>query len=225
MKKTNFKHLMMLFVCLLGGMTFFASCISDDDDYSIDLATQQAYMQTMSGSYMGKVRMYYVNNFKQQLVKYDSINTTWNVRRDSTLTLYDFPINKLDSAIYISPNSNNAEVTELRALQSAISAIKTPSNLKCYYYVPTKSLVSSQWMQFIVNPIYFKQTLTYNGKQHDVYFVFRTGYYGGTFTTSSRQFEFNMYLQSISIDKEPKDYSNSIPSTYFRNILLTCNTK
>lgn len=228
MKMKNLKHLAMLLVGFMVTVICFSSCISDGDDYSIDEATQKSYMKTMTGMYNGKVRMHYVSNSPmnyQGIVKYDSINTTWTVRQDSTLTLYDFPVNKLDSAIYISKNASNAETQDLRALQEAISNIKTPANIQCYYYVPTSTFVNSQIIQYFVNPVYFKQTLTYNGKTHDVYFVFRTNYYGGAFTISSRQFDFNMFLQSISIDKVPVDYSNSVPSTYFRGLLITCNNK
>ena len=215
---------MMLLVVMAAAVFSFTSCNTDTEDYSIDQSTQRQYMSMMSGAYSGKMRMYYTDYANQRYVKYDSLSTNWTVRNDSTLTLYGFPVQKLDSAITVPATETSAEAQTLRELKTAISNINVPVELKCFYYIPSSSLVNSQDMSFFVNPVYFKQTLNYGGANHDVYFVFMMNNYGGNYNIASQMFEFNMYLQSLSIDKEPKDYSNSVPARYFRNILFT-NTK
>lgn len=220
----SLKNLMMLLVVMAAAVFSFTSCNTDTEDYSIDQSTQRQYMSMMSGAYSGKMRMYYTDYANQRYVKYDSLSTNWTVRNDSTLTLYGFPVQKLDSAITVPATETSAEAQTLRELKTAISNINVPVELKCFYYIPASSLVNSQEMSFFVNPVYFKQTLNYGGANHDVYFVFMMNNYGGNYNIASQMFEFNMYLQSLSIDKEPKDYSNSVPARYFRNILFT-NTK
>ena len=221
----NLKNLMMLFVVLAAAAFSFTSCNTDTEDYTIDQATQRQYMTMMSGAYSGKMRMFYTDYANQRYVKYDSLSTSWTVRNDSTLTLHRFPVQKRDSAILVPASETSAEAQTLRQLQTAISNINAPAELKCFYYIPASSLVNSQTMSFFVNPVYFKQTLNYGGADHDVYFVFMVNNYGGTYTIASQTFEFNMYLQSLSIDREPKDYSNSVPARYFRNILFTNTIK
>lgn len=221
----NFKKLLFMLAVVLTAAVTFTSCNSDNNDYYIDQTQQKQYMTMMANSYVGKMRSYYFDYQKQKYIKYDSVSTSWNVRSDSTLTLRNFPINTLDSAIYVPETETGAEATTLRELQKAISKVKTPVDIKCYYYVPTTAFVNNTAMSFIVNPVYFKQTLTYNGATHDVYFVFLTNAYGGTYYMSNQSLEFNMFLQSFSIDKEPRDFTNSVSSRYFRNVLFTCTAK
>ena len=78
---------------------------------------------------------------------------------------------------------------------------------------------------FFVNPIYFKQTLEYDGGKHDVYFVFLTNNFGGNYNYTTRTFEFNMYLNSITFDKAPVDFNNQVSKQFFRNLLFTCLSK
>lgn len=216
----NLKNLVMLLVVLATATFSFTSCNTDSEDYSIDMATQRKYMTVMSGSYSGKTRLYYTDYINQRYVKYDSISTSWSVRNDSTLTLNRFPVQKLDSAITVPTSDTSKDAQNMRELQTAISKITTPVDMKCYYYIPASSLVNDQTLSFFVNPVYFKQTLNYGGANHDVYFVFMVNNYGGTYWYSTQAYEFNMYLQSFSIDREPKDFSNSVPAKYFRNILF-----
>ena len=174
------------------------------------------------------MRVYYADAQKQQYVKYDSVQTRWTVRTDSTLTVSDFPVSVLDSCINLNTpyaGSNNQEVQKLRSLKEAIGKLDTKLDLKCYYYVPTTSFVTSSAISFFVNPIYFKQTLEYDGGKHDVYFVFLTNNFGGNYNYTTRTFEFNMYLNSITFDKAPVDFNNQVSKQFFRNLLFTCLSK
>ena len=134
----------------------------------------------------------------------------------------------LDSCINLNTpyaGSNNQEVQKLRSLKEAIGKLDTKLDLKCYYYVPTTSFVTSSAISFFVNPIYFKQTLEYDGGKHDVYFVFLTNNFGGNYNYTTRTFEFNMYLNSITFDKAPVDFNNQVSKQFFRNLFFTCLSK
>ena len=222
------KNLKTILLSVFGMMAIaisFTSCNTDSTDYSIDYQTQKQYQSTMANMYSGKMRVYYADAQKQQYVKYDSVQTRWTVRTDSTLTVSDFPVSVLDSCINLNTpyaGSNNQEVQKLRSLKEAIGKLDTKLDLKCYYYVPTTSFVTSSAISFFVNPIYFKQTLEYDGGKHDVYFVFLTNNFGGNYNYTTRTFEFNMYLNSITFDKAPVDFNNQVSKQFFRNLLFTC---
>ena len=163
------KNLKTILLSVFGMMAIaisFTSCNTDSTDYSIDYQTQKQYQSTMANMYSGKMRVYYADAQKQQYVKYDSVQTRWTVRTDSTLTVSDFPVSVLDSCINLNTpyaGSNNQEVQKLRSLKEAIGKLDKKIDLKCYYYVPTTSFVTSSAISFFVNPIYFKQTLEYDG--------------------------------------------------------------
>lgn len=225
------KNLKTILLSVFGMMAIaisFTSCNTDSTDYSIDYQTQKQYQSTMANMYSGKMRVYYADAQKQQYVKYDSVQTRWTVRTDSTLTVSDFPVSVLDSCINLNTpyaGSNNQEVQKLRSLKEAIGKLDTKLDLKCYYYVPTTSFVTSSAISFFVNPIFFKQTLEYDGGKHDVYFVFLTNNFGGNYNYTTRTFEFNMYLNSITFDKAPVDFYNQVSKQFFRNLLFTCLSK
>lgn len=226
----NLKNLLMLLVSILTMSVALTSCNTDSDDYSIAPAVNQQYMQLMSmnGPYSGKTRMHYITN-GNRIVKYDSTSVcSWSLRTDSTLTIHNFPVSCLDSAIVVPSGEISAQATTLRELQKAISNIKDNIDIKGRYYIPNNTqYISNAGAYVVVNPIYFKQTLTYEGKQHDVYFVFYYDRCMGFFNNASvtKTFEFPMVLASISIDKEPTDYTNSIQSSYFRTLQITCLAK
>lgn len=230
------KNLKTILLSVFGMMAIaisFTSCNTDSTDTSIDYQTQKQYQSTMANMYTGMMRMYYADTQKRQYVKYDSVQTRWSVRTDSTLTVSDFPVSVLDSCINLNTpyaGSNNQEVQKLRSLKAAIGKLDKKIDLKCYYYVPTTSFVTSSAISFFVNPVYVKQTLEYNGGMHDVYFVFLTNNFGGlnfggNYNYAARTFEFNMYLNSITFDKAPVDFLNQVSTVFFRNILFTCLSK
>lgn len=88
------KNLKTILLSVFGMMAIaisFTSCNTDSTDNSIDYQTQKQYQSTMANMYSGKMRVYYADAQKRQYVKYDSVQTRWTVRTDSTLTVSDFP--------------------------------------------------------------------------------------------------------------------------------------
>lgn len=239
----NLKALMMLLIGVFA--LTVTSCNTDDGDHYYTHEEQDAIQAKMVGTYSGSLYMYKPNTSTKKYEVYHSLPTTWTASKgnpalgkDSLITISNFPINMLDSAINVSKGEITTEATQLRELRTAISML-APEDIRCAYYVPSTQFITSAGYQFIVNPLcvnsdfytlkatgqsmFIKKTLSYGGTTHDVYFVFLLNYYGGAYSVTNRSFQFNMALASITIDKKPVDYySNSFASTYFRPLIITC---
>ena len=216
---------LMLFVATLFVATFaLSSCLSDDNETKVPTVEEQAgYQRTMAGTYGSTLRFFYpsFNN----VVKYDSLkHYSWDVTADSTITMRNFPVCKLDSAIVISKDNNSDSAVEFAALRTAIHESNATAKLTAKYFVPYDKYVIQYGYSFLVLPMTIKQSFFYNGKSHDVYFMFDVS--GGKFLSSNftdKVFEYNMVLSGICVDK----YSTEglIPTQYFRQVLITCSTK
>lgn len=219
---------LMLFVATLFVATFaLSSCLSDDNETKVPTTEEQAgYQRTMAGTYGSALRFFYpsFNN----VVKYDSLkHYSWDVTADSTITMRNFPVCKLDSAITISKDNHSDSAVEFAALRTAIHESNATDKLTAKYFVPNDKYFVEYGYSFPVFPLTIKQSFFYNGKSHDVYFMFDvSGTYGGKFLSSNfidKVFEYNMVLSGICVDK----YSSEglIPTQYFRQVLITCSTK
>lgn len=219
---------LMLFVATLFVATFaLSSCLSDDNETKTPTAEEQAgYQRTMAGTYGSALRFFYpsFNN----VVKYDSLkHYSWDVTADSTITMRNFPVCKLDSAITISKDNHSDSAVEFAALRTAIHESNATAKLTAKYFVPNDKYFVEYGYSFPVFPLTIKQSFFYNGKSHDVYFMFDvSGTYGGKFLSSNfidKVFEYNMVLSGICVDKYSAE--GLIPTQYFRQVLITCSTK
>lgn len=219
---------LMLFVATLFVATFaLSSCLSDDNETKVPTVEEQAgYQRTMAGTYGSALRFFYpsFNN----VVKYDSLkHYSWDVTADSTITMRNFPVCKLDSAITISKDNHSDSAVEFAALRTAIHESNATAKLTAKYFVPNDKYFVEYGYSFPVFPLTIKQSFFYNGKSHDVYFMFDvSGTYGGKFLSSNfidKVFEYNMVLSGICVDKYSAE--GLIPTQYFRQVLITCSTK
>lgn len=219
---------LMLFVATLFVATFaLSSCLSDDNETKVPTTEEQAgYQRTMAGTYGSALRFFYpsFNN----VVKYDSLkHYSWDVTADSTITMRNFPVCKLDSAITISKDNHSDSAVEFAALRTAIHESNATAKLTAKYFVPNDKYFVEYGYSFPVFPLTIKQSFFYNGKSHDVYFMFDvSGTYGGKFLSSNfidKVFEYNMVLSGICVDKYSAE--GLIPTQYFRQVLITCSTK
>lgn len=216
---------MMLFVAILFVATFaLSSCLNDDNETKVPTVEEQAgYQRTMAGTYGSTLRFFYpsFNN----VVKYDSLkHYSWDVTADSTITMREFPVCKLDSAIVISKDNHSDSAVEFAALRTAIHESNATAKLTAKYFVPYDKYVIQYGYSFLVLPMTIKQSFFYNGKSHDVYFMFDIS--GGKFLSSNftdRVFEYNMVLSGICVDKYSAE--GLIPTQYFRQVLITSTTK
>ena len=220
----NLRNFIMAFVGFIAVAMCVTSCLSNEDD-SLDYATQKQYQQVMEGPQTGKIRFYrqqgtraYVG--QQTLVKYDSIkNASWYIGSDSTITINNFPVYMLDSAIIVNKDATGDDAVKYRSLNQAIRALKNSSlgseNVKAFYAIPSTGWVSESVIQFMFQPTTIERTINFNGGDHKVYFVFNS-YNVGAFSRSTREAQASYTLSAICIDKLSQQ--NAVPSTYFNRV-------
>lgn len=225
----NLKALMMLLIGVFA--LTVTSCNTDDADHYYTHEEQDAIQAKMVGTYSGSLYMYMPNTSTKKYEVYHSLPTTWTASKgnpalgkDSLITISNFPINKLDSAIVISDKDNSDEAKTLRALRTAISKLPA-ENLECKFFVPSDNsyYTFNNGYRFILNPLIVKKQLTYEEKQHDVYFVFSMNSYVGEWTQGvMNSMKFQMVFASFSIDKAPQNYYPSFSQKYLRPLIITC---
>ncbi|WP_297149913.1 DUF4840 domain-containing protein [uncultured Prevotella sp.] len=220
----NLRNFIMAFVGFIAVAMCVTSCLSNEDD-SLDYATQKQYQQIMAGPQTGLIRFYrqqgtraYVG--QQTLVKYDSIkNASWYIGSDSTITINNFPVYMLDSAIIVNKDATGDDAVKYRSLNQAIRALKNSSlgseNVKAFYAIPSTGWVSESVIQFMFQPTTIERTINFNGGDHKVYFVFNS-YNVGAFSRSTREAQASYTLSAICIDKLSQQ--NAVPSTYFNRV-------
>ena len=219
----NLRNFIMAFVGFIAVAMCVTSCLSNEDD-SLDYATQKQYQQVMEGPQTGKIRFYrqqgtraYVG--QQTLVKYDSIHTNWYIGSDSTITINNFPVYMLDSAIIVNKDATGDDAVKYRSLNQAIRALKNSSlgseNVKAFYAIPSTGWVSESVIQFMFQPTTIERTINFNGGDHKVYFVFNS-YNVGAFSRSTREAQASYTLSAIYIDQLSPQ--NAVPSTYFNSV-------
>ena len=220
----NLRNFIMAFVGFIAVAMCVTSCLSNEDD-SLDYATQKQYQQVMEGPQTGKIRFYrqqgtraYVG--QQTLVKYDSIPANWYIGSDSTITINNFPVYMLDSAIIVNKDATGDDAVKYRSLNRAIRAMKdNPSQgftkAKAIYAIPSTGWVSESVLHFILQPLTIERTINFNGGDHKVYFVFNS-YNVGAFSRSTREAQASYTLSAICIDQLSPQ--NAVPSTYFNSV-------
>ena len=220
----NLRNFIMAFVGFIAVAMCVTSCLSNEDD-SLDYATQKQYQQVMEGPQTGKIRFYrqqgtraYVG--QQTLVKYDSTKfTSWYIGSDSTITINNFPVYMLDSAIIVNKDATGDDAVKYRSLNKAIRALKNSSlgseNVKAFYAIPSTGWVSESVLQFMLQPLTIERTINFNGGDHKVYFVFNS-YNVGAFSRSTREAQASYTLSAICIDQLSPQ--NAVPSTYFNSV-------
>ena len=209
-------------LCCIVAAVSFNSCV-ESEDYSIDEQTYKKYMNEMAGEYGGRVRFYYAkyNGIGIEPAKYDSTDTYWTARNDSTVTLYRFPVSKLDSAITVPNTDITNKGKYLRELHSQMRSMPDVT-LKSFFFIPNKQAVTSQYIQFYVNPMYAETTFNYEGKPKKAYFVFYPNSFAGIWTPTKRTFEYQMGLYAICFDKPEVNSEKTVPrAPYIRGIYIT----
>lgn len=220
----NLRNFIMAFVGFIAVAMCVTSCLSNEDD-SIDYATQKQYQQIMEGPQNGKIRFYRQQGTRayagqQTLVKYGSIPANWYIGSDSTITINNFPVYMLDSAIIVNKDATGDDAVKYRSLNQAIRAMKdNPSqgytNAKIMYAIPSAGWVNESVLQFMLQPLTIERTINFNGGDHKVYFVFNN-YNVGAFSRSTRKAQASYTLSAICIDQLSQQ--NAVPSTYFNSV-------
>lgn len=220
----NLRNFIMAFVGFIAVAMCVTSCLSNEDD-SIDYATQKQYQQIMEGPQNGKIRFYRQQGTRayagqQTLVKYDSIPASWYIGSDSTITINNFPVYMLDSAIIVNKDATSDDAVKYRSLNQAIRAMKDNhsqgvTTAKALYAIPSARWVNESVLQFMLQPLTIERTINFNGGDHKVYFVFNS-YNVGAFSRSTRKAQASYTLSAICIDQLSPQ--NAVPSTYFNSV-------
>lgn len=220
----NLRNFIMAFVGFIAVAMCVTSCLSNEDD-SIDYATQKQYQQIMEGLQNGKIRFYRQQGTRayttqQTLVKYDSIPASWYIGSDSTITINNFPVYMLDSAIIVNKDATSDDAVKYRSLNQAIRAMKDNhsqgfTKAKALYAIPSAGWVNESVLQFMLQPLTIERTINFNGGDHKVYFVFNS-YNVGAFSRSTREAQASYTLSAICIDQLSQQ--NAVPSTYFNSV-------
>lgn len=219
MNKT--KNLLLVIVCGIIAVASFSSCINNDNnDYSIDAATQKKYMTTISmlSPYSNNARLYYSDGYNA--VKYDSIkgNSVYcRLSADSVLNIKNFPICKLDSAINISENETKGTYRELF---DAIHNSKETVDIKGLYCIPYSNWATTNGYQYLIAAsAQFK--VTYGGEEHNVLFAFDQTQSWGNYNAAKLSANMSLVLGAIYLDyKDEKNYGSRLNTNYFRPIQL-----
>lgn len=220
----NLRNFIMAFVGFIAVAMCVTSCLSNEDD-SIDYATQKQYQQIMEGPQNGKIRFYRQQGTRayttqQTLVKYDSIPASWYIGSDSTITINNFPVYMLDSAIIVNKDATSDDAVKYRSLNQAIRAMKDNhlqgfTKAKALYAIPSAGWVNESVLQFMLQPLTIERTINFNGGDHKVYFVFNS-YNVGAFSRSTREAQASYTLSAICIDQLSQQ--NAVPSPYFNSV-------
>ncbi len=220
----NLRNFIMAFVGFIAVAMCVTSCLSNEDD-SIDYATQKQYQQIMEGPQTGKIRFYRQQGTRayttqQTLVKYDSIPASWYIGSDSTITINNFPVYMLDSAIIVNKDATGDDAVKYRSLNQAIRAMKDNhsqgfTKAKALYAIPSAGWVNESVLQFMLQPLTIERTINFNGGDHKVYFVFNS-YNVGAFSRSTREAQASYTLSAICIDQLSQQ--NAVPSPYFNRV-------
>ena len=165
MKKNK---LLILFVALIATLSF-SSCLNDDYDEQAKrnrptVEELKAASHTIQGLYHGKLSRYGLNE-REQLERKDSVNTTWEIKDDTTLIIKNIPTKMLTASIIDADLKQAIEALPNQEIKCAISVFNVKPIL--FYIAPYRLDLGK---------------ITYGGKTHNVAiaFLFKADYtYGG----------------------------------------------
>lgn len=163
MKRKNLFFLVIAFFATFS----LASCLNDDYESKAKLPTVEelkAASHTIQGLYRGKLSRYGLNE-REQLERKDSVNTTWEIKDDTTLIIKNIPTKMLTASIIDTDLKQAIEALPNQEIKCAISVFSVKPIL--FYIAPYRLDLGK---------------ITYGGKTHDVAvaFLFKNNYtYGG----------------------------------------------
>lgn len=163
MKRKNLFFLVIAFFATFS----LASCLNDDYESKAKLPSVEelrAASHTIQGLYHGKLSRYGLNE-REQLERKDSVNTTWEIKDDTTLIIKNIPTKMLTASIIDTDLKQAIEALPNQEIKCAISVFNVKPIL--FYIAPYRLDLGK---------------VTYGGKTHDVAvaFLFKKNYtYGG----------------------------------------------
>lgn len=166
------KNLLFLAIAFLATFSL-ASCLNDDYESKAKLPSAEelkAASKLIQGSYQGKIYQYGLNYRTGKLEKKDSVNSSWEIKDDSTLVIRNFPSRMLA-----------ANITD-SVLRKTIAALPD-QEIKCAIGVYSVKPILFLAAPYAIN----LGKMTYKGQFHDISLHFRLDpsfTYGGYDTES-----------------------------------------
>jgi len=195
------KNLLFLAIAFLATFSL-ASCLNDDYESRAKLPSAEelkAASKLIQGSYQGKIYQYGLNDRTGKSEKKDSVNSSWEIKDDSTLVIRNFPSRMLA-----------ANVTD-SVLRKAIAALPD-QEIKCAITV------------FSVKPILFYAApytinlgkMTYKGQLHDIsiHFRFDPSFTYGGYDTESKTSACRLKGVGVFVDGAFDDLATSPLTTF-----------
>ena len=198
MKRKNLLFLVIAFFATFS----LASCLNDDYESKAKLPSAEelkAASKLIQGSYQGNIYQYGLNDRTGKSEKKDSVNSSWEIKDDSTLVIRNFPSRMLA-----------ANVTD-SVLRKAIAALPD-QEIKCAITV------------FSVKPILFYAApytinlgkMTYKGQLHDIsiHFRFDPSFTYGGYDTESKTSACRLKGVGVFVDGAFDDLATSPLTTF-----------
>jgi hypothetical protein len=178
---------------LLAAMSL-TSCLKDSDGNNSGLTpAEKEYCATIvKGNYTGSL-IYAAKNIKDVTDVTDTIDVSWSIANDSTMTIHNFPSRLL--AEYISDDD----------LKSAIAEYPD-QDINCVIGFITRDPI-----QWLINPIAPCYKVQFEGAEHNIYvgfYVNSTNSFG-RYTATSKKIEMQIVEGAIFMDNKETGYLKS----------------
>lgn len=198
-------------LCGLFVVTSLSSCLDDDtEDTSIDATKQKQYQTALAMASGGhKAHFFYKNN--RDYFEYDSITSkSVDIRysTDSTLTIRNLPVSKLDSMVYVNALDT---VSTYRKFYEALKTSKATPTISGNYCLWSTSYITNDYYIFNYGLQNCKFTLNYDGKDHDVLIKFDSGVI--TYARTTAKTDVYLYISDILLDYSESSQSGTSLAT------------
>ena len=155
------KNKLLIFVVALIATLSFSSCLNDDYDEQAKrnrptVEELRAASHTIQGLYHGKLSRYGLNE-REQLERKDSVNTTWEIKDDTTLIIKNIPTKMLTASIIDTDLKQAIEALPNQEIKCAISVFSVKPIL--FYIAPYRLDLGIAFL--------FKADYTYGGYDSD----------------------------------------------------------
>ena len=161
------KNKLLIFVVALIATLSFSSCLNDDYDEQAKrnrptAAELKAASRTIQGLYHGKLSRYGLNE-REQLERKDSVNTTWEIKDDTTLIIKNIPTKMLTASIIDTDLKQAIEALPNQEIKCAISVFSVKPIL--FYIAPYRLDLGKT--HDVAIAFLFKADYTYGGYDAD----------------------------------------------------------
>lgn len=176
-------------VCCLAATSFISCDNNDDTNTALSKEEKAQCLATVKGDYTGKM-VYAHTDAKTSKTVNDTVDISWSILTDSTMTIKHFPTKAL--AANITDNTLSSTLTAAASV-----------DMTCYI-----GFVQTSPVTFLINPVTPSYNLTYDGKTHQVQIPFYTnnGFTFGSYNATKKLLEMQIVEGAIYVDGKLTTY-------------------